>query len=274
MLVSRLRERGLAGTARFAVRLAGVAVRRPREALDHLSIQLALGRPAPPPASAPADASWRRTLHEALGEPWPCAAHDEFESLWSELMDELSIDAPVGSGHDADPTLSEAAWCVVRHQRPAVVVETGVSRGITARVILEALTRNGSGRLWSVDLPPLEEPWRRLAGSAVPARLRGSWTYVRGSSRRRLPPLVRELGRIDVFLHDSLHVEANLRFELGQVWPVLRPGGFALIDDAQACRAFDGIVSELAPAPALAAPHRAKDDAVGILRKPAGGEAR
>jgi hypothetical protein len=274
MLVSRLRKRGLAGTASFAVRLAGVALSHPREALDHLSTQLALGLPAPPPAPAPADSEWRPKLHEALGEPWPCSEHEEFHELWSELMAELSVDVPVGTGHDADPTLSEAAWCIVRHQQPAVVVETGVSRGITSRVILEALARNGSGRLWSVDLPPLEEPWRRLAGSAVPATLRGGWTYLRGSSRRRLPPLVRELGLIDLFLHDSLHVEENLRFELGAVWPVLRPGGFALIDDAQACRAFDGIVSELAAAPALAAPHSEKDDVVGILRKAARGETR
>jgi hypothetical protein len=192
VLISRLREVGLAGTARFIAQLAGVALRSPREALDHVETQIALTRAAgTPPAPVVADETWRRALHEVLGEVWPCPAQDEFRRLWGELMVELDDEAPVGSGHDADPTLSEAAWCVVRHVRPNVVVETGVSRGLSSRVILEALARNGAGRLWSVDLPPLEEPWRRLTGSAVPERLRERWTYVRGASRRRLPPLLR-----------------------------------------------------------------------------------
>jgi len=33
------------------------------------------------------------------------------------------------------------------------VIETGVARGMTSRVILEAMTVNNSGHLWRVDLP-------------------------------------------------------------------------------------------------------------------------
>jgi hypothetical protein len=35
------------------------------------------------------------------------------------------------------------------------LVETGVAHGITSRFVLEALQRNGGGRLWSIDVPPL-----------------------------------------------------------------------------------------------------------------------
>jgi len=41
-----------------------------------------------------------------------------------------------------------------------------------------------------------------------PTRLRPRWTYLRGSSRRRLPSLVRELEGIDPLIHDSMHTPA------------------------------------------------------------------
>ena len=66
---------------------------------------------------------------------------------------------------------------------------------------------------------------------AVPEDLRSRWTYVRGTSRRRLPGLVRKLQRVDLFIHDSLHTARNTCFELGTVWPALPPGGVAVVDD-------------------------------------------
>jgi hypothetical protein len=266
-LLERVRARGLGATARFAGHVAVIALRHPREALEHVQMQLALTHEAPPGEAVAAEPDWEARLHALLGEPWPCAARAEFDELWSALGEELAGAADVGRGHDADPTLAAAAWCVVRHARPAVVVETGVSRGITSRVILEALERNGDGRLWSIDLPPLEEPWRTLSGSAVPQRLRGRWTYFRGTSRRHLPRLARELGRVDVFVHDSLHTPDNLRRELDDVWPALRPGAVVLIDDVEACRAFDGVVDAFATADAFAARQSLGPDAIGILAK-------
>jgi hypothetical protein len=37
------------------------------------------------------------------------------------------------------------------------------------------------------------------------------WTYIHGLSRQRLPGLLSELGQIDLFVHDSLHSERNVR---------------------------------------------------------------
>ncbi|MDP8967299.1 MAG: class I SAM-dependent methyltransferase [Actinomycetota bacterium] len=74
------------------------------------------------------------------------------------------------------------------------------------------------------------------------------WTYVAGSTRRRLAPLLHEIAPIDVLLHDSHHTGANMRFELGEAWPRLKPGGVLLCDDAQENGAFaelvDGLPSE------------------------------
>jgi hypothetical protein len=106
-------------------------------------------------------------------------------------------------------------------------------------VILEGLERNGAGHLWSVDLPPLLE--RRLAeetGAAVTGELSGRWTLIRGSSRHVLPRLLDDLGRVDLFVHDSMHTTRNVTFELECVWPALAVRGVALIDDVDRNRAF------------------------------------
>jgi hypothetical protein len=55
-----------------------------------------------------------------------------------------------------------------------------------------------------------------------------------GSSRRRLPKLLSELDQIDLFIHDSLHSERNVRFELDRAWTKLRPGGAIIVDDVDA----------------------------------------
>jgi hypothetical protein len=83
--------------------------------------------------------------------------------------------------------------------RPKKVVETGVARGVTTRFILEGLERNGEGRLWRIDLPPLRQgDLPEENGAAVPERCRARWAYIQGSSRRRLPGLLAELDKIDL----------------------------------------------------------------------------
>jgi methyltransferase family protein len=179
-------------------------------------------------------------VHELIGAPWPCEERNEFDDAWNAALDELAARGlQVGRGafggwDDGDTRLGRVAWCLARHLRPNRVIETGVARGLTTRALLEALERNGSGHLWSIDLPPLlEEGLAQQTAAAVPERLYDRWTLLRGSSRRLLPGLVTELGQIDLFLHDSMHTARNLRFELEQVWPALTPGGAALIDDVE-----------------------------------------
>jgi hypothetical protein len=42
------------------------------------------------------------------------------------------------------------------------------------------------------------------------------------------------LGEIDLFVHDSLHSERNVRFELDRAWAALRPNGALVVDDIDA----------------------------------------
>lgn len=230
----------------YAVRASKVIAAHPREGVERVRERLAErqdrrhgGAEHPPPSGG------ERELHELLGLPWPCPERGEFGALWAAVLGTLAERGlaagrgTFGGWDDGDARLCRLAWCLARHLCPERVVETGVGRGLTTRVVLEGLERNGAGHLWSIDLPPLLE--RRLAdetGAAVTEELRARWTLIRGSSRHVLPRLLDELGQVDLFVHDSMHTTRNVTFELECVWPVLAAGGVALVDDVERNRAF------------------------------------
>jgi hypothetical protein len=191
-----------------------------------------------PPCPYQEDPSWEADLHALVDQPWPCPEAMRFSALWTKVMEQFTTRGTVlGRGAfagwgDGEPGFVRAMWCVTRHLRPATVLETGVARGITSRFILEALEANGSGHLWSIDRPPPGRgELREEIGAAVPATLRSRWSYVKGSSRRRLPALLTELGVVDLFVHDSRHSERNLLYELERARAAVRPGGLLAADD-------------------------------------------
>lgn len=189
------------------------------------------------PSNYEVDKDWERRLHAALNVEWPCDASSEFRTTYAAVMGELEtsgIQAGPASfqvWNDGDAGFVRAIWCLVRHLRPTNIIETGVAHGVTSRLILEALKRNGSGHLWSIDLPPMDRAWHNQVGMAVGNRFPDQWTYMRGSSRRLLPGLLSRLGEVDLFIHDSLHSERNVRFELGLAYQALRPGSALVVDD-------------------------------------------
>jgi hypothetical protein len=192
------------------------------------------------------DQNWDQHLHQLLAAPWPCP-HDR--ALRQLLRD---IEAILGSQGwafgsdtyawyaDGDTSLCRAAWCTTLHARPEVVVETGVAHGVTSRVILEALACNQAGHLWSIDLPfPFDQRLHRETGFVVTGPCRQRWSYLNGSSRQRLPVLTAKLGRIGLFVHDSLHTAANTLFEMEQVASAMLPGGVMLVDDIDTHLGFE-----------------------------------
>jgi hypothetical protein len=203
------------------------------------------------------DNGWERLVHEHIGASWPCAAMSEFRDLWPEVIGELQSKG-IRAGpesfqwwNDGDAGLVRTIWCLVRHLKPRKVVETGVAHGITSRFILEALTRNGEGHLWSIDLPPLERNWREQVGAAVGDRFPDQWSYIKGSSRRHLSKLLSRLGEINLFIHDRLHTERNVRFEIDQAWSALSPKGALVVDDIDANWGFHSFIQAYWPEKSL-----------------------
>ncbi len=154
---------------------------------------------------------------------------------------------------------AERLYAVIRHLRPAIVVETGVCNGISTTVVLHALDRNAHGRLYSIDLPEFSdgalsgELWEGKKGAVIPAgyqpgwvvptELRDRWELIVGPSQERLPPLLDRLGPIDMFIHDGEHSYECMRFEFEQAAKFLRTGGVLVADDSYWTPAFDEFVA-------------------------------
>jgi hypothetical protein len=229
------------GRLTYAARASKAYATQPYEALERTLERVAEWRDERGPARRyETIGGWDEHVHRLIGAPWPCEELKRFEEIWKDTVNDLTARrlqvgrAAFGGWDDGDARLVRVAWCLTRHLRPERVLETGVARGLTTRAVLEALRQNARGHLWSVDLPPLlEHELAQETGAAVRDDLCDRWTLVHGSSRRVLPSLVADLGRIDLFVHDSMHTTRNLRFELERVWPSLAAGGAALIDDVE-----------------------------------------
>ncbi len=152
---------------------------------------------------------------------------------------EISGNAPFTNLHSADFGMAQLCYAVCRALRPAVAMETGVAYGVTSAFILQALAANGNGgRLFSIDLPPLAANGDKYVGAAIDSRLRGEWALNIGPSRRIMPALLERVGKVQFFIHDSLHTRKNILYELDAVTPYLDRPAVVIVDDAEGNTAF------------------------------------
>jgi hypothetical protein len=134
---------------------------------------------------------------------------------------------------------------LVRLLRPRHVVEVGVSSGVSSAYLLDALEKNGSGLLHSIDLPSFERPagrgrrrtrfsWSlppgRLPGWAVPPRLRSRWDLRVGDKATVLPFLAEQLPTIDLFVYDVPHECSATWRELQALASRFGTGAVVIID--------------------------------------------
>jgi predicted O-methyltransferase YrrM len=247
------------------VRLSATALRigvtRPQELMDRLVGRLEFARRTPDLDLLPTHRDPISAAHELLDVESCEACAQEIVEVEREVGARLSED----HRHDGGPALAQMVWTIVRHTHPGTVVETGVARGVSSAFILDALDRNASGNLWSIDLPPIHPAWRLETGSAVPERLRSRWTYIHGASRRHLPGLLAELGRLDMFVHDGWHTLETQTMEFDLAWPCLADRGVLICDDAQSSAAFVTLAEKTGREPYIVA-ERGKQGVVGLLR--------
>ena len=202
-----------------------------------------------------------------LGGPLSDPYEEEFREVWTDIENAFADGGhAVGSGYDGGVSLARAAYTAVRHLKPDSVVETGVARGVTSRVVLEALKQNGVGHLWSIDLPPLAVGWQASSALCVTSDLRENWTLIRGASRRSLPALVGERGCLGLFIHDSLHTYSNMMWEMNEVWPYLERGGLLLSDDVDDNYAFLDFAAKVGESFVIAQEER-RSGFIGAIRK-------
>lgn len=131
-----------------------------------------------------------------------------------------------------------ALYTITRFLSPEKVIETGVFHGHSSLAILLAMKENNKGTLYSIDLPSSALPQNKKPGWIVPPDLRGRWDLRLGRSCDLLPTLIKEIGKIDVFLHDSEHTYKNMYFEYETTWACIKKGGLLLSHDISQNRAF------------------------------------
>lgn len=134
-------------------------------------------------------------------------------------------------------------YFLVRHLRPGTVVETGVAAGFSSAAILQALERNGSGRLLSSDFPYFRIPDpAKYVGVVVPHHLRANWTLFTKGDRANLPRILEAVRQVDLFHYDSDKTDEGRRFAYDTVKRKLSANAVLIFDDIQDNRHFRRLV--------------------------------
>jgi predicted O-methyltransferase YrrM len=150
-----------------------------------------------------------------------------------------------------------ALYTLIRWLRPRTVVETGVSLGVSSKIVLTALQDSGVGTLYSIDLPNAR--WIDATGTMcddsvvrgyrtghlVPRELKHRWNLIVGDSRTILPTLLDRIGPMDVFIHDSEHSYDHMMFEFTLAWPLIRESGLLISDDEDYNAAFEEFAASM-----------------------------
>jgi len=229
-----------------ALSLAGILASSPAEFMARAASIAEARLTARPPARSRYSTISQDEACRWLGEALGCEATTFFgESVLTELEAEIAgrlsgvgREAAIPPAFSADRGLARFCYALCRLKRPRVVIETGVSYGVTSAYILQALEVNGCGKLASIDLPPLAADSLVDVGRAVPERLKGRWRLEFGSSRQLLRRLAAELAPVDIFLHDSLHTYRTVKWELAAVAPFLAENAIGVCDDIESNSAF------------------------------------
>ena len=149
-------------------------------------------------------------------------------------------DNPAGRlGRESQPYAGYFLYVLVRALKPDIFVETGVSGGESSTFILQAMEDNKKGKLYSVDFPQaiVEKglttisPEETSSGWLIPDYLKHRWDLTLGKSEDVLSPLLKKLGKIDIFFHDSLHTYDHMLFEYNTCWNYIKDNGILISDD-------------------------------------------
>jgi hypothetical protein len=133
--------------------------------------------------------------------------------------------------YNADSSLALICYALTRHLKPEIVLETGVGYGITSAMVVQAMERNESGTLMSIDFPPLSDPTGIYTGMAIPGHFKKRWQLSLGSSRQQLPKVIKNIDKIGLFISDSANVYTIQQYEFKAVWGALAPGGVMVFNN-------------------------------------------
>lgn len=224
-----------------------------------------------------------RSLHDALAyvlgrDLEEVRAADDSEMIanmvvrerWVVSLDEAGAEAstngdgPIEVWYGPSPELMRAVNLGTRLLRPETVVETGVAKGFTTASTLEALDRNGTGHMYSVELPSLYLGYARQVGEVIPERLRSRWTLELGPSALAIPRIAERVEAIDLFVHDSGANYDNQKTEYALALAHM-PAGGVIVSDMLNSDAFLEMAESIDSRWAVI--EQTKQYPIGVLRK-------
>lgn len=124
---------------------------------------------------------------------------------------------------------------------PHNLVESGVSSGVSSTFILLGIRANKLGTLHSIDFPvsrttnrggvPWALPHGMTSGWSVPTEISSKWDLRMGRSEELLEPLLKEIGTLDFYCHDSPVDDEHFEFEMNTIKKYLKPGSLVVADN-------------------------------------------
>jgi predicted O-methyltransferase YrrM len=129
-------------------------------------------------------------------------------------------------------------YAMVRALRPALVVESGIDKGLGSCLIASALLRNRAaghdGRLVALDIDP-------EAGFLITGQYRRVVDIAYGDSLQTIPQLV---GPVDMFFHETMGTAAHEAAEYRLIESRLSPRGVLVTDNAVKTRELADYAAE------------------------------
>jgi predicted O-methyltransferase YrrM len=197
--------------------------------------------------------AWRTELADAMAEASTVPGFEQvmerkayIENYLAELSGRHKANYVAGWVNLAD---AQFLYWAVRRAKPKVIVQAGVSNGLSSAFMMLALAKNGpDGMLHVIDLPhifnPADPAWTqngtvygvvipegKSSGWIVPDIYRDRFSVEIGDSKALLPPLIDRLDSVDLFFHDSDHTYNHMTFEFEQALRKLVPDGLIFADD-------------------------------------------
>lgn len=132
-------------------------------------------------------------------------------------------------------------FALVRLTRPRTLIESGVASGVSSAFLLLGIKTNSRGVLHSMDFPVHRTkrkgnaswaiPEGLTSGWAIPMKLRKGWDLREGRSEDLLKPLLKEVGTLDFYCHDSPVDVKHFEFEMNAMKEHLVPGSLVVADN-------------------------------------------
>lgn len=125
-------------------------------------------------------------------------------------------------------------YFLIIKKKPIDILETGVAAGVSTQAILSALEVNGSGHLYSSDLPifRISDP-ENYIGLFVDDELKHRWSLFTEGDKNNFKIIFKKVKKVDFLHYDSDKRYFGRRFTMNYLKKYLNDDSIIIMDDIQ-----------------------------------------